>query len=164
VNSETALPLKNLRPYSHQTADVSCGQPDTARALRTFRMDTKPTSPRARDRGRLLSPKADLVEERAGSTRPWSSSLCGEASGVCELPSYGLSAQDGRGLRKSGKVQAVQHVVDSARRSLPAVGHGLDGLVHAGRLQVELVDKEVVGMSGLHVPVGQDFGGKSRAG
>src|ERR1035437_3242959 len=71
-----------------------------------------------------------------------------------------LSAQDGRGLREPGTVQAVQYVVDRARRLLPRVGNGLDSLVHTDRVQVELVDQEVVGVFGLDVPVGQYLGGK----
>src|SRR5664280_946452 len=81
--------------------------------------------------------------------------------GTIGFPDAGLlSAQDGRGLRESGTVQAVQYVVDRARRLLPGVGNGLDGLVHADRVQVELVDQEVVGVFGLDVPVGQYLSGK----
>ena len=122
-------------------------------------MHATPTTPGARDRGWLLSPTADLVAKR-GSYPPLVVFACGEASGVCDLPSHGLSAQDCRGLRNPGTVQAVQHVIDGARRSLPGVGHRLDGFVHADRVQMELVDKEVVGMSGLDVPIAQDFSGK----
>ena len=87
-------------------------------------------------------PKADLAEEHAGSTRPGCQRY-GEPR-ACATCSPGLSAQDGRSLWKSGTVQAVQHVVDGARRFLPGVGHGLNGLVHADRVQMELVDKKVV--------------------
>src|ERR1035437_2182925 len=59
-----------------------------------------------------------------------------------------------------GTVQAVQYFVDSALRLLPGVGSGLDGFVHADRVQVELVDQEVVGVFGLDVPVGPCFGGE----
>ena len=63
-------------------------------------------------------------------------------------------------MRESGTVQAVQYIVDRARWFLPGVGNGLDSLVYADRVQMELVDKKVVWVFGLDVPVGQNFGGK----
>ena len=54
----------------------------------------------------------------------------------------------------------MQYVLDRALRLLPGVGNGLDGLVSADRGQVELVDKEVVWVLGLDVPVGPYVGGK----
>lgn len=46
-------------------------------------------------------------------------------------------------------------------RAWPKVGNGLDGFVHADRVQVELGDQKVVGVFGLDVPVGQYLGGKA---
>lgn len=47
-------------------------------------------------------------------------------------------------LGESCTVEAVQYIVDGAWRSTPGVGNGLNGLVHADRVQVKLVNHEVV--------------------
>jgi hypothetical protein len=159
VSSENARPANNFRPYPTR-------QPSSAVASRTLPVawifpngrDTMLPGPETAVG--CAPPKADLVAERAGSTRRRSPAFLARPRACVTCPPSAY-LQDGRGLRKSGTVQAVQHVVDGARRSLPGVGHGLDGLVHADGVQMELVDKEVVGMSGLDVPVGQDFSGKS---
>ena len=52
VSSENARPANNFRPYSHQTAALSCGQSDTAGGLDLSEW-TRHHAPRARDRGRL---------------------------------------------------------------------------------------------------------------
>ena len=149
----TSVRIPHSRPTSAESNRTLPGRLDLPECTR------HPLLPEP-ETGVGYSPRQRTSSRSAGPIRPWSSSPGGEASGVCDLPSHGLSAQDGRGLRNPGTVQAVQHVIDGARRSLPGVGHRLDGFVHADRVQMELVDKEVVGMSGLDVPIAQDFSGK----
>jgi len=74
VTSENAFPTTTSVRIPHR-CPTSAESNRTLRAARIFPPGRDSHYSQGERPGRPLSPKADFVEERTGSTRPWSSSL-----------------------------------------------------------------------------------------